>query len=83
MEQNQSEFQASNAAQNLLTWLRVAVNLLAARLAVYLCLLFMTGLSAWCMYDPSPMRIQTLGLFALTVFLPVLYRSRFGQIGTD
>lgn len=52
--------------------LRLALNAMAERIAIFLSLAMMFALACWCMYDPTTQRLILVAIFGALVFLPIL-----------
>lgn len=50
----------------------VALDVLSARLLTLLAMLLSAGLAAWSMWQPDWMRLATLAIFGITIFLPII-----------
>jgi len=57
----------------------LVLRLLSVRLITLIALLVTAGLFAWALYDPTSLRVIIVGIWALTVFLPVLWAGRKGS----
>ena len=58
-----------------LEMIRIAMETVSERFVMILTLLMVFALFGWTIYDPSVLKIVGSGLFALFVFLPVLFRG--------
>lgn len=59
--------------------LNASMSALAERGLRYVALLAAVALFAWAVADPQPWRIVAAGLFALSVWLPVLFKRGGGD----
>jgi hypothetical protein len=61
-------------AQHLPVLLRLTYRVLAMRALVYVALLMTTGLFCWALGAGTWQALATAAIFAMLVFLPILYR---------
>lgn len=63
--------------------MRLAIDVLSARVLTLLAMLLMAGLTSWAMWEPEWLRLAALGIFGVTVFLPVIALERRQTIQGD
>lgn len=61
----------------IMTAIKVAYQVLAARVLAFVALLMTFGLFAWAMYVGTWLHFTIAGAFGLLIFLPVLYSAGF------
>jgi hypothetical protein len=64
---------------DILTGAHVALKLLSAKLITLIALLMAFGLFSWAMWDPTTPRVIVASIWALGIFLPVLWTGRKGH----
>ncbi len=76
-----AETQTSSSTQVITTVLSLALQALSAKAVILLSMVMTFGLFAWAMADKTPISSITAGVFAVLVFLPVLWRQHARENG--